>query len=106
MLAVTEKEDVEKMPVTPDTLADRYTEFPTYKDFLSFFVSGVIGIRQFDRNKCHLALRKYISVSDKAFTVLTPENNWDRWSDMARNDEWKTQMNQVSGQLPMKNERG
>jgi hypothetical protein len=89
MLAVTENEDVEKMPVTPDTLVDHYTEFPTYKDFLSFFVSGVVGIRQFDWNKCHLALRKYISVSDEAFTVLTLENNWDRWSDMAHNDEWK-----------------
>ena len=89
MLAATENEDMEKIPVTPDTLADHYTEFPTYKDFHSFFDSGVVGIRQFDWNKCHLAIRKYISESDKAFTVLTLENNWERWSDMAHNDEWK-----------------
>ena len=36
-----------------------------------------------------MAIRKYISVSDKAFTVLMLENNWERWSDMAHNDEWK-----------------
>jgi hypothetical protein len=43
------------MPVTPDTLKDRFkpSNYPVYKDVVSFFVSDVIGIRQFDRNKCH-----------------------------------------------------
>jgi hypothetical protein len=60
-----------------------------YKDFVSFFVSGVVGIRQFNQNKCNTALRKYNSVSDEAFTLLTLENNWDRWSDMADKEEWR-----------------
>ena len=33
--------------------------------------------------------KKEVHVSDEAFTVLTLENNWERWSDMAHNDEWK-----------------
>jgi hypothetical protein len=91
MLSCTDPTSVESMPVTPDTLTDRYEEdnFPVYKDFISFFVSGVVGIRYFDRNKCHKHLRKYVSVSDEAFTVLTLENNWTRWSCMARRNEWK-----------------
>jgi hypothetical protein len=32
---------------------------------------------------------KYVPVSDETFTVLTLENNWDRWSSMAANDEWQ-----------------
>jgi hypothetical protein len=79
------------MPVNPATLRDRYEEenFPVYKDFLSFFVSGVVGIRHFDRNKCDVHLWKYVSVSDEAFTVLTLENNWTRWSCMAKRNKWK-----------------
>ena len=91
MLSVTDNTSVENMVVNPATLLSRYEEenFPVYKDFLSFFVSGVVGIRHFDRSKCHMHLRKYVSVSDEAFTVLTLENNWTRWSCMANRKEWK-----------------
>jgi hypothetical protein len=91
MLSVTDNTSVENMVVNPATLLARYEEenFPVYKDFLSFFVSGVVGIRHFDRSKCHMHLRKYVSVSDEAFTVLTLENNWTRWSCMANRNEWK-----------------
>ena len=88
MLATTDQELVADMPVNPETLKKRYSDFPMYKDFVSFFVSGVVGIRHFDRNKCTTPLRKYVTISDEAFTVLTLENNWERWSDMAENDEW------------------
>jgi hypothetical protein len=74
------------MPVNPNTLTDRYEEenFPVYKDFLSFFVSGVVGIQHFDQNKCRMHLQKYVSISDETFTVLTLKNNWTRWSCMAK----------------------
>ena len=41
MLVETENKDIDKIPITPGTLADRYSEYPMYKDFLAFFVSGV-----------------------------------------------------------------
>ena len=91
MLTSTGTEKMEDMPVTPDTLADRYStgNYPIYKDFCSFFVSGVVGIRHFDRNKCHIPYRQNATISDEAFTVLTLENNWARWSDMAASGQWK-----------------
>ena len=94
MLSYTEGESVNDMPVNPDTMADRYLprNYPVYKDFISFFVSGVVGIRRFDRNKCQNLYRPYVTISDEAFTVLTLENNWERWSDMAKKDDWKDSM--------------
>ena len=80
---------INDMPVTPDTMKERYTDHPLYKDFVCFFVSGVVGIRHFDKHKCHDPISKYITISDEAFAVLTLENNWDRWSSMAAKNEWK-----------------
>ena len=83
--------EVEEMPVTPETLQSRFTtsEYPVYKDFVSFFVSGVVGIRHFDRNKTSNTYSKYVTVSDEAFVILSLENNWNRWSAMAKAEEWK-----------------
>ena len=86
---MAEQEAIDDMPVTPYSLELRYSDYLMYRDFVSFFVIGVVGIQQFDRNKCNTALKKFISVSDEAFTVLTLENNWDRWSDMADKEEWR-----------------
>ena len=87
MLSYTDREKAEDMPVNPETLGVWYSteSFPVYKDLLYlFFVSGVVDIQQFDRNKCILQYRKYVTVSDKAFTMLTLENNWSTWSGMAK----------------------
>ena len=91
MLTLLDKRKVEDMPVNPERLEERYTvnNFPVYKDFCSFFVSGVVGIRHFDRNKCSQPLSKYVTSSDEAFAVLTLENNWSRWSSMAATKNWK-----------------
>ena len=91
MLGLTDTGDIDDMPVTPDTLKKCFEpiNFPVYKDFASFFVSGVIGIRQFERKKCHFKYSTYVTVSDEAFAVLTLENNWMRWSDMAETGDWK-----------------
>jgi hypothetical protein len=91
MFSCVDDQRIEDMPVNPDTLSSRFEEdnYPVYKDFSSFFVSGVVGIRHFDRNKCHMHYRKYVTVSDEAFTVLTLENNWTRWSSMAESGDWK-----------------
>ena len=90
MLELTDNKQVGNMPVTPDTLKTRFRtdDYPVYKDFVSFFVSGVVGICRFDRNKCHAKYSTYVSISDEAFAVLTLENNWDRWASMAENGGW------------------
>jgi hypothetical protein len=92
MLLMTNDEKVEQMPVNPDALRARFegeVNYPVYRDFCSFFVCGVVGIRRFDKNKCHKPYTEYTSISDEAFTVLTLENNWSRWSSMAESDNWK-----------------
>ena len=91
MLSFSDRERVSNMPVNPGIMVDRcqLENFPVYKDFCSFFVSGVVGIRHFDRHKCIQPLSKYVTASDEAFTILTMENNWSRWSDMAGTKNWK-----------------
>ncbi len=91
MLDATENDEVAEMPVTPETLQSRFSadEYPVYKDFVAFFVSGVVGIRHYDKNKTRDKYSAYVTVSDEAFTILSLENNWERWSAMARDDSWK-----------------
>ena len=78
MLDLTDNNQVEEMPVNPETLQSRFAkdEYPVYKDFVSFFVSGVVGIRHFDRNKTTSKYSTYVTISDEAFAILSLENNW------------------------------
>jgi hypothetical protein len=76
--------------IRPDTIGDRHTEFLMYVDFVEYYVSAVIGLRHFEKHKCNKQYRKYVTVSDEAFAILTLENNWDRWMAMAIADLWKT----------------
>jgi hypothetical protein len=82
---------VAELPVTPETLHGRFSkdEYPVYEAFILFFVSGVVGICHFDRNKPTAVFRTYVTTSDEAFTILILENNWERWSFMAKSDNWK-----------------
>jgi hypothetical protein len=91
ILALTDGTLVSNMPVTPETLGDRYDKhnYPIYKDFVSFYVSAVVGMHKFDCNKWHVKYSKYVTVSNEAFAVLTLENNWKRWSSMADDVDWK-----------------
>jgi hypothetical protein len=61
-----------------------------YVDFVEYYVSAVIGLRHFEKNKCTKNYREYVTISDEAFAILTIENNWDRWIDMAKAKFWKT----------------
>ena len=66
MLDLTEDRDVELIPVTVESLKTRFEEerYPVYKDFVQFFVSGVVGIRLFDKQKCMARYSTYVTVSD------------------------------------------
>ena len=61
-----------------------------YVDFVTYYVGAVVGLRHFEKHKCHKLYREYVSVSKEAFAILTLENNWDRWLEMAKTDEWTT----------------
>ena len=77
------------MDIRPDTLDQRFEEFNMYADFVVFYISAVIGLRRFEKNKCRKPYSDYVTVSDEAFAVLTIENNWLRWMDMAKEKHWK-----------------
>jgi hypothetical protein len=52
MFSLTGSKPVAKIPITPETLKTSFelTDIPViYKDFVSFFVSGVVGIQWLDR---------------------------------------------------------
>lgn len=78
------------MCIRPATLPERHTEFMMYVDFVNYYVGAVIGLRHFEKHKCRKLYREYVSVSDEAFAILTLENNWERWMEMARQDDWTT----------------
>ena len=91
MLECTENQLVAEMPVHVESLKTRYEEenYAVYKDFITFFVSAVVGIRVFDKKKCVQSYGEFVSISDEAFAVLTIENNSSRWASMAADDEWR-----------------
>lgn len=59
-----------------------------YFDFTSYFISNVIGKRNFDNRNWQFPLSRYVSICDEAFALLVFENNFDRWLDMAVRDDW------------------
>jgi hypothetical protein len=85
----SEEDNLALMDITPKTLPGRYENFLMYQDFVSFYVSPVIGLRRFEKDKCSQLYSRYATVSDEAFAVLTLENNWDRWMSMAVAKHWK-----------------
>jgi hypothetical protein len=90
-IEITSQEtDLKDIDIQPDTIENRYGEFLMYVDFVEYYVSAVIGLRHFEKYKCTKKYRDYVTISDEAFAILTIENNWDRWMDMAENNIWKT----------------
>jgi hypothetical protein len=59
-------------------------------DFVEYYVSAVIGLRHFEKHKCTQLYREYVTISDEAFAILTIENNWSRWIDMATTEDWRS----------------
>ena len=68
---VAEEEDFTDIDIRPDTIEERHTEFNMYIDFVQFYVSGVIGLRYFEKHKCQKLYRNYVTVSDEAFASKT-----------------------------------
>ena len=53
-----------------------------YYDFISYFVSAVIGKMDYKKKCCSNVLSIYATVCDEAFAILSFENNFDTWMDM------------------------
>ena len=55
-----------------------------------FYISQVIGLQHFERNKCQKPCRAYVTISNEAFAILTLENKWEQWIIMAKANTWTT----------------
>ncbi len=63
-------------------LVDVYCTFATY------FIAPVIGKHKFDNICYRLHFSSFVSKSDEAFALLTYENNYNCWTDMAQKNNW------------------
>lgn len=73
----------------PKNIVDtRRKDKDMYHDFISCFVKPVVGKRKFDSNCIKYLFSRYVTVSDEAFALLTFENNYERWLDMALKNNW------------------
>ena len=61
-----------------------------YYGFIHYFVSAVVGKTDYKKSCCNSGLSKYATVNDKAFAILSFENDYDTWMDMGRTNNTKT----------------
>lgn len=54
----------------------------TYMDFITYFVSCVVGKTKFKQNICSIEVSKFVTVSDESLALLILENMFARWKDM------------------------
>ena len=59
-----------------------------YFDFATYFIAPVVGKRHFESNNWQLIFKEYCTISDEAFALLVFENNYNRWLNMALNNNW------------------
>ena len=67
----------------------RQEENTDYEDFIEYFLSVVVGRRQYDKVKHTDFVSQYASKSDEALALLLLENSFDRWNDMYKNTTTK-----------------
>lgn len=84
-----EEDNLNDMDIKPESLQERFENFNMYEDFVLYYVSAVVGLRHFEKQKLRSNYSEYATVSDEAFAVLTIENNWNRWMSMAKTNHWK-----------------
>jgi hypothetical protein len=77
------------MDIWPDTINERFSDFNMYTNFVVYYISAIIGLQHFQKEKYSTRFSTYVTVSDGAFTVLTLENNWNCWMAMSKNEHWK-----------------
>ena len=61
-----------------------------YCDFVTFFVAPVVGKKRFESLCWRENFSTFVTTSDEALALLLFENNYDRWIDMGKNNQWKS----------------
>ncbi len=80
-----------EMDITPDMLNECFDEFNMHTNFVVYYVSALVGLQHFKKEKCRKKYSNFVTVSDEAFDVLTLENNsWSCWMAMAKDDHWNS----------------
>lgn len=84
-----QKSDLTTLLPATEVPMGRYDEaFKPYLHFVTYFLRNSVQRRFFDRNKVKFALGDYVSIPDEAFALITIDNNWSKWNDMAATDKW------------------
>ena len=68
----------------------RRNSTPSYIDFFNMFVANVVGKKTFESHCWRQKASQFVTVSDEALALLMYENNYERWTDMGKNDNWKS----------------
>ena len=58
-----------------------------YIDFLNLFVASVVG-KKYEELCWFRKLSEFVTISDEVLVLLIFENNYDRWINMGKNDDW------------------
>lgn len=66
----------------------RRNNLDMYMDFFTLFVAPVVGKKRFEDNCCRQKLSDFVTISDEALALILFDNNYDRWLDMGKNNDW------------------
>ena len=83
-----ENPDIQSFFLPKSIVETRRQDKDMYHDFINYFVKPVVGKRKFDNSSFKYLLSRYVTISDEAFALLTFENNYERWLDMAIKNNW------------------
>ena len=61
-----------------------------YMVFAQNIISVVVGKKKFEARSSRSKFSSYVTVSDKAFTFLLFENNYEQWRHMGKTNNWAT----------------
>lgn len=74
--------------MSPSIVETRRKESAMYVDFFTLFVAPVVGKKKCENNCWREKLSSFVTVSDEALALLLFDNNYLRWLDMGKNDDW------------------
>ena len=72
----------------PSIVNLRRSTSPMYVDFFGLFVAPVVGKKRFDSLCWQQHLSNFVTISDEALALVIFENNYERWMDMEKNNNW------------------
>ena len=64
----------------------RNDNYALYYDFIKYFLSAVVGKREYKMYRCDTLLSQFNTVIDEALAILIYKNNRETWVDMMNNN--------------------